>query len=367
MAETTKKATAKKAVKATKAKKVEAKKTEKVEAPAKPLITSARAIAHDVRVTPRKARLVIDLVRGKDVNVALGILANVNKAASPIVAKVIKSAAANAINNFNMEEDRLYVAEIYANDGLRMKRFLPRAKGSASGLVKRTSHITVVGQKVSPVGMRVGINRDWHSRWFANDKDFSRFLLEDVKVRKYVNKNLKSALISHVEIERRKADNGYKTRVMIFAAHPAMLIGQEGATINRVKADLAKILKGSEVKVDAIEVKNPDLDATLLAQWIASELENRASFRTAQKKAIARARKAGAKGVKTMVSGRLGGADIARSESYNEGTIPLQTLRADIDYGFAEADTTYGKVGVKVYIYKGEVLPQKKNREGGNR
>ena len=144
MAETTKKATAKKAVKATKAKKVEAKKTEKVEAPAKPLITSARAIAHDVRVTPRKARLVIDLVRGKDVNVALGILANVNKAASPIVAKVIKSAAANAINNFNMEEDRLYVAEIYANDGLRMKRFLPRAKGSASGLVKRTSHITCV-------------------------------------------------------------------------------------------------------------------------------------------------------------------------------------------------------------------------------
>ena len=144
MAETTKKATAKKAVKATKAKKVEAKQTEKVEAPAKPLITSARAIAHDVRVTPRKARLVIDLVRGKDVNVALGILANVNKAASPIVAKVIKSAAANAINNFNMEEDRLYVAEIYANDGLRMKRFLPRAKGSASGLVKRTSHITVV-------------------------------------------------------------------------------------------------------------------------------------------------------------------------------------------------------------------------------
>ena len=144
MAETTKKATAKKAVKATKAKKVEAKKTEKVEAPAKPLITSARAIAHDVRVTPRKARLVIDLVRGKDVNVALGILANVNKAASPIVAKVIKSAAANAINNFNMEEDRLYVAEIYANDGLRMKRFLPRAKGSASSLVKRTSHITVV-------------------------------------------------------------------------------------------------------------------------------------------------------------------------------------------------------------------------------
>ena len=144
MAETTKKATAKKAVKATKAKTVEAKKTEKVEAPAKPLITSARAIAHDVRVTPRKARLVIDLVRGKDVNVALGILANVNKAASPIVAKVIKSAAANAINNFNMEEDRLYVAEIYANDGLRMKRFLPRAKGSASGLVKRTSHITCV-------------------------------------------------------------------------------------------------------------------------------------------------------------------------------------------------------------------------------
>ena len=210
-----------------------------------------------------------------------------------------------------------------------------------------------MGQKVSPVGMRVGINRDWHSRWFANDKDFSRFLLEDVKVRKYVNKNLKSALISHVEIERRKADNGYKTRVMIFAAHPAMLIGQEGATINRVKADLAKILKGSEVKVDAIEVKNPDLDATLLAQWIASELENRASFRTAQKKAIARARKAGAKGVKTMVSGRLGGADIARSEGYKDGIVPLTTLRSNIDFANAEAVTPYGRLGVKVWICRG--------------
>ena len=211
-----------------------------------------------------------------------------------------------------------------------------------------------MGQKVSPVGMRVGINRDWHSRWFANDKDFSKFLLEDVKVRKYLTKELKDALLSHIEIERRKNDKGHEVVVMMFVARPGVVIGQDGANINRLKKAVAKMLKGSQVRLDVVEVKNPDLDAQLVAQWIATELENRASFRTAQKKAIARVRKAGAKGCKTLISGRLGGADIARSEGYKEGTIALSTLRTNVDYAHCEAVTAYGRLGVKVWISKPE-------------
>lgn len=211
-----------------------------------------------------------------------------------------------------------------------------------------------MGQKVSPVGMRVGINRDWHSRWFANDKDFSKFLLEDVKVRKYLTKELKDALVSHIEIERRKNDKGHEVVVMMFVARPGVVIGQDGANINRLKKEVAKMLKGSQVRLDVVEVKQPDLDAQLVAQWIATELENRASFRTAQKKAIQRVRKAGAKGCKTLISGRLGGADIARSEGYKEGTIALSTLRTNVDFAHAEAVTAYGRLGVKVWISKPE-------------
>lgn len=211
-----------------------------------------------------------------------------------------------------------------------------------------------MGQKVSPVGMRVGINRDWHSRWFANDHEFAKFLHEDIKIRKYVTKNCKNGLISHVEIERRKSEKGHDVKVMIFAGRPGNIIGENGAGANKIKQDFAKMLKGSNIRVDVIEVKNPDLDATLVAQWIASELENRASFRTAQKKAIQRVRKAGAKGCKTMISGRLGGADIARSEGYKEGVVPLTTLRSNIDFANAEAVTPYGRLGVKVWICRGE-------------
>ena len=211
-----------------------------------------------------------------------------------------------------------------------------------------------MGQKVSPVGMRVGINRDWHSRWFANNQDFHKFLLEDVKVRKYLTKELKDALLSHIEIERRKNDKGHEVVVMMFVARPGVVIGQDGANINRLKKAVAKMLKGSQVRLDVVEVKNPDLDAQLVAQWIATELENRASFRTAQKKAIARVRKAGAKGCKTLISGRLGGADIARSEGYKEGTIALSTLRTNVDYAHCEAVTAYGRLGVKVWISKPE-------------
>ena len=210
-----------------------------------------------------------------------------------------------------------------------------------------------MGQKVSPVGMRVGINRDWHSRWFASDKDYAKFLHEDIKVRQYVTKNLKDALVSHVEIERRKNDKGHEVRVMLFVARPGVVQGQDGARIKAVKSALQKLVGDSTLRVDVIEVKNPDLDASLVAQWIATELENRASFRTAQKKAIQKVRRAGAKGCKTMVSGRLGGADIARSEGYKEGIVPLTTLRSNIDFAIAEAVTPYGRLGVKVWICRG--------------
>ena len=218
-----------------------------------------------------------------------------------------------------------------------------------------------MGQKVSPVGMRVGINRDWHSRWFANNQDFHKFLLEDVKVRKYLTKELKDALVSHIEIERRKNDKGHEVNVMIFVARPGVVIGQDGANINRLKKVVAKMLKGSQVQLTVVEVKQPDLDAQLVAQWIATELENRASFRTAQKKAIQRVRKAGAKGCKTLISGRLGGADIARSEGYKEGTIALSTLRTNVDFAHAEAVTAYGRLGVKVWISRPE--PKKSAEE----
>lgn len=224
-----------------------------------------------------------------------------------------------------------------------------------------------MGQKVSPVGMRVGINRDWHSRWFANNQEFAKFLHEDIKVRKYLTANLKEALLSHVEIERRKSDKGRDVVVQLFVARPGVVIGQDGANINRLKKEVSKMLKGSTVRIDVVEIKQPDLDAQLVAQWIATELENRASFRTAQKKAIQRVRKAGAKGCRTLISGRLGGADIARSEGYKEGIVPLTTLRSNIDFAIAEAVTPYGRLGVKVWICKGneKVEAKEETKEGG--
>ena len=221
-----------------------------------------------------------------------------------------------------------------------------------------------MGQKVNPLGMRVGINSDWNSIWYASNQDYATFLHEDIKIREYLAKKLKDALLSHVEIERIKTDKGHAVNVTIFVARPGVVIGQDGANINAIKKDLAKIVKGSELKVSVADVKQPDLDATLVAQSIAKQLEERASFRTAQKKAIQRVRKAGAKGCKTLISGRLAGADIARSEGYHEGIIPLHTLRSDIDYALAEAHTTYGRLGCKVWICRGEVLPQRKEKKG---
>ena len=222
-----------------------------------------------------------------------------------------------------------------------------------------------MGQKVNPVGMRVGVNRDWNSRWYANDNEYHVFLNEDIKIRQYLEGSLKEALLSHVNIERKKSDKGTNVIVSIFVARPGVVIGQDGKNINQIKEDLSKLLKDASVRVDVVEVKNPDLDATIVAQTIAKQLEERASFRTAQKKAIQRVRKAGAKGIRTVVSGRLGGADIARSEGYKEGIIPLHTLRSDIDFAICHAATQYGRLGVKVWICRGEIRPelQKKSSE----
>ncbi len=214
-----------------------------------------------------------------------------------------------------------------------------------------------MGQKVNPHGLRVGIIKEWDSKWYA-DAEFSDFLVEDYNIRKFLKKKLYSAGISKIEIERASD----RVKVIIYTAKPGVVIGKGGAEIEITKQELAK-LTNKKVLVDIKEIKRPDKDAQLVAENIAQQLENRVSFRRAMKSCMGRTMKSGALGIKTSCSGRLGGADMARTEFYSEGTIPLQTLRADIDYGFAEADTTYGKVGVKVWIYKGEVLPTKNKNE----
>ncbi|MBQ3899184.1 MAG: 30S ribosomal protein S3 [Lachnospiraceae bacterium] len=219
-----------------------------------------------------------------------------------------------------------------------------------------------MGQKVNPHGLRVGVIKDWNSRWYANDQDFSDFLVEDQKIRKFLKKKLASAGVSKIEIERASD----RVKVIIYTAKPGFIIGKGGTEIEVTKNEIAKLTGGKKVLVDIKEIKRPDRDAQLVAENIAQQLENRISFRRAMKSCMGRTMKAGALGIKSACSGRLGGADIARTEFYSEGTIPLQTLRADIDYGFAEADTTYGKVGVKVWIYKGEVLPTKNNQPEGS-
>ena len=214
-----------------------------------------------------------------------------------------------------------------------------------------------MGQKVNPVGMRVGVNRDWNSRWYANDNEYHVFLNQDIKIRNLLTKECKEASLSHIDIERNKTDN--IVSIAIFVVRVSLIVGENGANVMKLKEKVQKLLPvGTEVKISVVEVKNPDLDDNIVAYSIAKQLEERASFRTAQKKAIQRVRKAGAKGCRTVVSGRLGGADIARSEGYKEGIIPLHTLRSDIDYAVAEAATQYGRLGVKVWICRGEIRPE---------
>ena len=211
-----------------------------------------------------------------------------------------------------------------------------------------------MGQKVNPHGLRVGVIKDWDSRWYAKKADFGDMLVEDYNIRNYILKTLKPMGVPRVEIERFAED---KVRIHIHCAKPGLVIGKGGTEIEKLRLQLEKMMK-KQVAINILEIKQPDMDAQLVAEKIALDLENRVSFRRAMKQSISRAMRLNAKGIKVMVSGRLAGAEIARSESYHEGTIPLQTIRADIDYGFAEADTTYGKLGVKVWIYKGEVLSE---------
>ena len=216
-----------------------------------------------------------------------------------------------------------------------------------------------MGQKVNPHGLRVGVIKDWDSKWYA-EADFADLLVEDYNIRTYLKKKLYAAGVSKIEIERASD----RVKVIIYTAKPGVVIGKGGAEIEKIKGEVQKFTD-KKLVVDIKEVKRPDRDAQLVAENIALQLENRVSFRRAMKSCMGRTMKSGAKGIKTSCSGRLGGADMARTEFYSEGTVPLQTLRADIDYGFAEADTTYGKVGVKVWNYKGEVLPTRANKEGG--
>ena len=222
-----------------------------------------------------------------------------------------------------------------------------------------------MGQKVNPNGLRLGINKDWEAKWYSNKKDFSKYLSNDIKIREYLEENLKAAGIAKVEIER----NAKRCEVVIHTSKPGVMIGHGGEEIEKLKKQLSNITS-ENVQISIVDIKKADLNAQLVAESIANQITNRASFRMAQKRAIRNAMKAGAKGIKTSVSGRLGGADMARSEGYTEGTIPLHTLRADVDYATSEADTTFGKIGVKVWIYKGEILNKKNSKDnkakGGN-
>ena len=215
---------------------------------------------------------------------------------------------------------------------------------------------------MDPHGLRVGIIKDWDSKWYANKKDFADNLVEDYEIRKFLKKSFADAGVSKVEIER----TAKSIRANVYTGKPGIALGKGGEKVNKIRESLTKKFK-KDINVNIVEVKNPDVDAQLVAENIAGQIEKRISYRKAMKQCMAKAMKANAKGIKTACSGRLAGAEIARSEFYREGTIPLQTLRADIDYGFAEANTTYGKIGVKVWIYKGEVLPTKKDAEGGRK
>ena len=222
-----------------------------------------------------------------------------------------------------------------------------------------------MGQKVNPHGLRVGVIKNWDSRWFVKDSDFGDTLVSDYNLRKFLKKTLYEAGIALIEIER----DASRVRINIHCAKPGLVIGKGGSEIDKLRATCQKMLGGKETLLNIVEIKNPDVNAQLVAENIAAQLEKRISFRRAMRQAIGRAMKLGAKGIKVKCSGRLGGAEIARNEQYHEGTIPLQTLRADIDYGFAEANTTYGKIGIKIWIYRGEVLvgAAKPRREGGRK
>ncbi len=317
-----------------------------------------RAYLKYVRISPRKMKIVLDLIRGKDTDMALAILKNTRRAASEYLIKLLNSAVANAEHKnaekgLGMDTASLYVAECFVCPGPTASTREPATSPWLFPRKTERRRFAFMGQKVNPHGLRVGVIKNWDSRWYVKDEEIGDTIVSDYKIRKYLKEKLQAAGVPKVEIERDRA----RVRVFIHCAKPGMVIGRGGVEIEKLKTELEAMV-GKPVAVNVFEIKNPDLNAQLVAENIASQLERRTSFRRAMKQAIGRTMKLGAKGVKVSCGGRLGGAEIARTEHYHEGTIPLQTLRADIEYGFWEANTTYGKIGVKVWIYRGEVLSE---------
>ena len=336
------------------------------------------ASARYVRITPMKARRVVNMVRGLPVDDALNLLAFAPQSAATTVHKVLESAVANAETTEDLDRGDLVVTVALVDEGPTMKRWRPRAQGRATRILKRTSHITLavepvakptradqeedrkeclMGQKINPNGFRLGISTDHKSRWYA-DKLYKSYVGEDVAIRKLLSKGMERAGISKVEIERTRD----RVRVDIHTARPGIVIGRRGAEADRLRGELEK-LTGKQVQLNILEVKNPEIDAQLVAQGVAEQLSGRVQFRRAMRKAMQTSMRSGAKGIRIQCSGRLNGAEMSRTEFYREGRVPLHTLRADIDYGFYEARTTFGRIGVKVWIYKGEVAGTRAERQ----
>ena len=370
-----------------------------------------RAQAKYVRMSPRKARLVAEHIRGRSVPEARAVLAFTSREAAGVLQKVLQSAVSNAEANHGIAEDRLYVKATYVDGGPVMKRWRARARGRVARIRKRTCHITVtlveapaggcasggggcagrgrrgteaeargreeddsfrleeedrvqasreeeggrkvMGQKVHPGGMRVGVIHDWKSNWYTGKKDFPAYLIEDIKIREHITNKLSHAGLSDILIRKDKQ----RITVDIYTARPGIVIGKSGVEVDALRKDLHALTK-KNVHININEIKRPELDAKLVAQSIAEQLQNRVSFRRAMKRALASGIRSGAKGVRIQCGGRLGGTEMSRSEAYSEGRVPLHTIRADIDYGFVEAKTTFGRIGVKVWINKGEIMPE---------
>ena len=320
-----------------------------------------RARAKYVRSAPRKARLVMDHIRGRDVERARAMLEHAPRAVSVDILKLLNSAVANAESNYELGADELRIARAYVDEGPTIKRYRPRALGRATQHPQAHEphdnrayerNEVAVGQKVHPEAMRVGYIHDWKSTWF-NEKEFSDYLLEDIHIRDHIENKLAHAGLSSITIKKNKTE----IEVNIHTARPGIVIGKSGIEVDGLRKELHK-MTNKAVKVNILEIKRPELDAKLVAQSIAEQLQNRVAFRRAMKRSLTSAMRSGAKGVKVQVSGRLGGAEMARTEGYSDGRVPLHTLRADIDYGFYEARTTFGRIGVKVWINKGEIMPK---------
>lgn len=330
----------------------------------------AKAKQSNIKMTARKLRRVINEVRGKKVIDAQDMLRFMPYFAARVVEKNLKVAVANAKEQFGVNPEQLKISEIFADESVTYKRARPRAQGRMYSRMKRTSHLTLkvsdtvkqeldnMGQKTHPTGFRVGVIKPWVSSWYAKIKEYGQFVAEDAKIRKFVKKKLYTAGVSRILIAR-KAQN---TTITVVTAKPGIVVGRNGQGIEELKKEISAYIN-RQVILNVVEVARINADAQLVSEAIAQQLEKRVAFRRAMKQAMQRTMRSGAQGIKVMVSGRLGGAEIARSEWAKEGRIPLQTLRADVDYGFAEADTMMGKIGVKVWVFKGNLMPGEKADE----